>query len=61
MAAPMPMAMGSYNGARGGSHCRAASTSDRTADDRTSHGAASCGALCHDIRYGHGKSQQQQD
>jgi hypothetical protein len=55
----MPMAMGSYNGTRGGSHCRAASASDRTADDRTSHGAASRGALRHNIRHGHGKTKHQ--
>jgi hypothetical protein len=61
VATPMPVAMGSYNGTRGGSHCRAASASDRTANDSTSHGAASWGALCHDISYGHGKSQHQED
>ena len=47
--------MGSYNGTCGGPHCRAATASDRTTDDSTSHCAAPCGALCHDIRYGHAK------
>jgi hypothetical protein len=61
MATPMPLAMGSYNGTRGRSHCCAASTSNRSADDSPTHGAASCGALCHDIRRGHGKTQHQQD
>jgi hypothetical protein len=57
----MPVAMRSNNGTGGGSHGRAASASDRTADDRTSHGAASCGALCHNVRCGHGKTQQDQN
>jgi hypothetical protein len=61
MATPMPLTMGSYSGTRDGSHCRAASASDRTADYRTSHGAASRGALCHDIRHRHGKTQHQQE
>ena len=35
MATPMPVAMGSDDGTRGGSHCRAASTSNGTTDDST--------------------------
>jgi hypothetical protein len=38
----MPVAMGSDDGTRGGSHCRAASTSNGTTDDSTAYGAASC-------------------
>jgi hypothetical protein len=54
------MAMGSDNGTGGGSHCGAASTSDRTPNDRTSYGTSSCAALCHDISCGRGKTQHQQ-
>jgi hypothetical protein len=57
----MPVAIRSNNGTGRGSHRRAASASDRTPDDRTSHGAASCGTLCHNVRCGHGKTQQQQN
>ena len=56
MATRMTVPMGSYNGTCRGSHCGAASASDRSTYDSPSDGAASCGALCHDIRYGHGKS-----
>jgi len=61
MASRMPVAMGSHHGTRGGTNRCAASASDRTADDRTPHRAASCRALRHDIRHGHGKSQKQQN
>ena len=61
MAMPMPVAMGPHNGAGGSAHCRPTSTSDRAADDSTSYGAASCGALSHDVRYRHGKCQHQKN
>ena len=62
MAMPMPVAMmGSDNGAGGSSHGRPTPASDRTADDGTADGAASCGALRHDIRDGHGECQQQKN
>ena len=44
----MPVAMGSHHGTRGGTNRCAASASDRTADDRTPHCAASCRALRHE-------------
>ena len=61
MAMPMPVAMGPHNGAGGSAHCRPTSTSDRAADDSTSDGAASRGALSHDIRFRRGKCQQQKN
>jgi len=56
----MPIAMGTYNRACGGSHCRAAPASDRTTDDSTANGATSCGALCHRVCYGQGECQREQ-
>ena len=61
MAMPMPVTMGPDNGTGGCAHCRPTSTSDRAAYDSTSHSAASCGALSHDVRYRHGKCQQEKN
>ena len=55
------VATGSRNSAGGGSYCRAAAPSNRTANDGTTHSAAPCGTLCHDIREGHRNSEQQQN
>ena len=60
LATYVPVAVGSDNGARGRPHCGAASTSDRTPNDRTSYSASSCAALRHDISYRRGKTQHQQ-
>jgi hypothetical protein len=60
VATHVPVAMGSDNSTGGGSHCGAASTSDRTPNDRASYRTSSCAALCHDFRYGRGKTQHQQ-
>lgn len=59
MAMPMPVAVGPNDGTGGGPHCRSTSATDRAADDRASHGAASRRALSHDIRCRHGKAQHQ--
>ena len=61
MAMPVLVATGPHSSTGGGSDGRPTPASDPTTDDSTSHGAASCGALSHDIRDRHGKCQQQKN
>jgi hypothetical protein len=58
MATPMPVTMRSDDGTRSGPNSRAAPATNGTANDCTTHSAASGRTLCHGIREGHRKPQR---